>query len=225
MSMKKTLQLVIILLLCTIGSTFAQQVNVGIKAGLNASEWKGEAVQSAQALLGFSNGMIQTQLKPGFHIGAYASVPLSSRFALESGLLYSQKGAQVQGNFSAERFNFLNLQTEVTTNMHYIDMPLLAKVFIAKGFHVYAGPQISYLVASKANTTAKVVGFSVLNRDFDIDNAFSKVDVALIGGLGYRFSNGININAGYDYGLRPIDARGNFDTFNRLVKFSVGYEF
>lgn len=49
--------------------------------------------------------------------------------------------------------------------------------------------------------------------------------MAVTGGLGYRFASGFNISAGYDYGLNSIDKNGSFDTFNRVVKASVGYTF
>jgi hypothetical protein len=49
--------------------------------------------------------------------------------------------------------------------------------------------------------------------------------VGVTGGLGYKFQNGFNLQAAYDHGLRRLDARNNFDTYNRVVKVSLGYEF
>lgn len=84
---------------------------------------------------------------------------------------------------------------------------------------------ISFLLSNKVNTKASVLGFSVLNRDFNVSNSIRPVDVALVGGIGYRFENGFNLGVGYDYGLNTIDKSGNFSTYNRVVKASVGFEF
>jgi hypothetical protein len=104
-------------------------------------------------------------------------------------------------------------------------MPVLAKVYVAKGFHLFAGPQVSYLANNTVRARASVLGFSLLNQELNTTNNFQKWDVGLTGGLGYKFENGINLQASYDHGLRRLDAQNNFDTYNRVAKVSLGYEF
>ncbi len=217
--------IIAIIILC-VGVISAQaQVKFGVRAGLNASSWQGEAVQSLQNAAGLSNGIASTKMRPSFHAGVYANIPFGEYFALEPGLFYSQKGYIMNGTFASNSFEFLNAKATVTDQAHYIDLPVLAKVYLSKGFHVYAGPQLSYLVDNQIKTEAGVFGFSVLNRSFKANNGFQKLDVGIAGGLGYRFENGLNLQAGYDYGLRTIDERGNFDSYNRVIKVSLGYEF
>jgi hypothetical protein len=200
-------------------------IRFGIRAGLNVADWQGQATQSASSLLALTNGTVSQQPRQGFHIGAYASIPLSQQFTLEPGLQYSQKGTQLRGNFSSEALEILNVNTTVTNQAAYLDVPLLARFYVTKGFNIYAGPQVSFLLADKLRTKASVLGFSVLNRNMDVSSSIRPVDVALTGGIGYRFENGFNLGLGYDYGLNTIDQRGNFSTYNRVMKASIGFEF
>ncbi len=217
-----------ILLLTLFASRAMAQTNpvrFGIRAGLNVADWQGQATQSVSGLLGLTNGYANKQTRQGFHAGVYASIPLSEQFSLEPGLQYSQKGTQLRGNFSSQALEILNVNTTVTSQAAYLDVPVLARFYVTKGFNIYAGPQVSFLLSNKINTRASVLGFSVLNRDFNVSNSIRPVDVALVGGIGYRFENGFNLGFGYDYGLNTLDQRGNFNTYNRVVKASIGFEF
>jgi hypothetical protein len=207
------------------GPASAQQISIGVKGGYNHATWQGDAVESLNSLVSLTNGYGNTTAWAGFHVGGYVRIPVSPVFSIEPGAYYSQKGMQLTGEFSSEQLDFLNLKATITDKADYIDVPLLAKVFVAEGLHFYAGPQVSFLVSNKVNTRASVIGFNVLNRDLDYDSPFRKTDVGVVGGVGYRFTNGLNLNAGYDYGLNTVDKNGNFDTFNHVVKISAGFEF
>ncbi len=221
--MKKLLCIGALFLLFT---TISQaQVRFGVRAGLNAARWQGKATQNIQGMTQLTGGVTSTRTVPGFHAGGYVNLPITDFLSVEPGLFYSQKGYSMTGNFTSDRLEFLNAQATVTNQAHYIDMPVLAKVYLAEGFHLFAGPQVSYLVNNTVRTRANVLGFSLLNQEFNTTGNFERLDVAISGGMGYRFGNGFNLQAGYDYGLRRLDARNSFDTFNRVVKVSLGYEF
>ena len=182
----------------------AQKVTVGIKGGYNAADWEGDAMQNFESVVQLTNGNAATHMRSGFHAGGYLSVPLSPVFTLEPGAYYSQKGMQLTGNLSSERFDFLNMNATLTNKAEYIDVPLLAKVFVADGFHIFGGPQVSFLVSNKINARAGVLGVNLFNTDFNFDSQIRKTDVGLVGGIGYRFANGVNLSGGYDYGLKIL---------------------
>ena len=69
------------------------------------------------------------------------------------------------------------------------------------------------------------MGISLLNKRLDLTDNFNQLDVGIAGGVGYQFDNGLNIKAGYDYGLSKLDKNDNFDAYNRVVKISVGFTF
>ncbi|MCJ8166711.1 PorT family protein [Pontibacter sp. E15-1] len=205
--------------------TSVSPVRFGVRAGLNVADWEGETMQSVQDLADRTNGTVAQRSRTGFHVGGYVSIPVLPGFEIEPGLQYSQKGTVLHGKIPVEELDFLNTNVTITNKAEYIDLPVLAKVYIGEGFHVFAGPQVSYLVSNKVKTQAGALGFNALNREFDIKNQVREVDVAVTGGLGYKFASGFNISAGYDYGLNTVDKNGSFDTFNRVVKASIGYSF
>ncbi len=224
----KKIAFTFVALLFALGYSHAQvQVKYGIRAGANLSSWQGESVQSLGNLLDATNGSVSTQSKFGYHAGVYTSFQFGDRFAIEPGVQYSLKGAELNGRLTGEGgiFDLLNANARFRVQSHYIEMPVLAKVYLAKGFHVFAGPQVSYLVDNKLDVRASVLGFSALNRTFDINKGFQKWDFSGVAGLGYKFDNGVNVMAAYDYGFQRIDANQSFNTYNRAFKFTLGYEF
>lgn len=220
--MKKIVYTTIGILMFFAASVQAQNVNAGIKAGVNLADWGGDAKQSFSDVLELSS-IAETQMKTGYHVGGYLSIPVGNRLVIEPALLYSTKGMKVVQTLVGN--SIFNVKAEITDDAHYLDLPVVAKVFIADGFHLYGGPQLSYLISNKLEAEAGVFGFS-LGEDFKLDRGLRKFDIGLAAGLGYQFQNGINLGAGYDYGLTSLDeGAGNFDVFNRVLKFSVGYTF
>lgn len=203
------------------------QVKYGIRAGANVSTWQGETVQSLSNILDATNGSVSTQSKFGYHAGVYTSFQFGDHFAIEPGIQYSLKGAELNGKLTGEAgvFDILNANARFRVQSHYIEMPVLAKVYLTEGFHIFAGPQVGYLVDNKLDARASVLGFSAFNRTFDINKGFQKWDFSGVAGVGYKFTNGVNVMAAYDYGFQRIDANQSFNTYNRALKFSLGYEF
>ena len=71
-------------------------------------------------------------------------------------------------------------------------MPVLVKANI-NGFQVFAGPQVSYLAQADLRTSAGVLGFNLLDKTMNATEQFNRWDVALTGGVGYQFKNGVNV--------------------------------
>ncbi|WP_299759271.1 porin family protein [uncultured Pontibacter sp.] len=203
----------------------SNQLRFGIRAGLNLADWEGETMQSVQDLVDMSGGYAGREMRTGFHVGTYLSIPVAPGFEIEPGLQYSQKGMVLRGKVPMEQYDFVNANVTLTNKAEYLDLPVLAKVYVGEGFHIYAGPQVSYLLSNKVSAEAGAFGFKALNQEWDMKSGFREVDVAVTGGLGYRFASGFNVSAGYDYGLSSIDSNNSFDTFNRVIKASVGYTF
>ena len=201
------------------------QVTYGIRSGVNYATWKGDDIQIIQDLVDKTDGYIVTKGRTGMHIGGYVNIPISEVFAFEPGLEYSKKGYSLKGDFQIPVLKYLNINARAQVQSHYIDMPLVIKANVYKGLQVYAGPQVSYLVRSTLNAKLGVFGITLFNRGIGITERFNKVDMGLTGGIGYQFENGLNVQAGYDYGLSKLDKNDNYSAYNRVVKVSVGYSF
>ena len=207
-------------------SSATSGVHFGFRAGLNVANLQGDAVQSFTSLAGYApDGSISKQLRPGFYAGVFATLPLGPGFAIEPGITYAEKGAVLKGTLPFPALDFLNANVTGTARLAYIDVPVLAKVFITPGFYLYAGPQASFLVSGKARVDARVLGISAYKQDFDVSNQLRKVDFAAVGGLGYQFDNGLGLSAGYDYGFTSLDANNRFQAYNRVAKIGLSYAF
>jgi hypothetical protein len=201
------------------------QVSYGIRSGVNFSKWEGDDLRVIEDLLDKTDGYLVTKGKTGLHIGGYVHIPISEVFSFEPGLAYSKKGYSIKGDFQIPALKYLGINVGAQVQSHYIDIPLTLKANVYKGLQVYAGPQVSYLVRSSLNAKLGILGISIFNRGIGITGRFNKVDLGLTGGIGYQFDNGINIQAGYDYGLSKLDKNDNYEAYNRVVKVSVGYTF
>ena len=201
-------------------------VRFGVRAGLNVADVQGDAVQALLDVAGYApDGAITRNMRPSFHAGVYATIPVTASFAIEPGISYSEKGTVLRGKVPVPALDFLNTQVTGTARLSYIDVPVLAKVFITDGFYLFAGPQASFLVSGKARVEAGALGFTAYQQDFDVKDQLRTVDFAAVGGLGYQLNNGLGLSAGYDYGLTSLDKNNRFRARNQVVKASVNFSF
>ena len=196
----------------------------GVRAGLSSAGMRGDAVNSLKNTIDFANGMISTTNHTGFFAGAYATIPVSNLLSVEPGLYYSQKGYELKGAFNLKGLAFLGANAKADLNSQYIDIPVLLKANI-NGFQVFAGPQLSYLVRSDLRTKAGLLGINLLNGKTDVSSQFNRWDAAVTGGIGYQFTNGMNVMAAYDYGLSRVDANRSLNSYNQSFKVGVGFRF
>lgn len=198
--------------------------NLGIKAGISNSGVRGDAVESLNQLVNFTNGIVSTSDRTGFFAGGYVNVPLSEHVSIEPGIYYSQKGYQLKGGFDIKGVEFLGANAKADLQTQYIDVPLYLKASW-NGLQVFAGPQVSYLADANLKATAGILGINLLNKDVDVSDILNKWDASVSAGIGYQFANGLNISASYDYGLMKIDADKRTNAFNRGFKVGLGVQF
>lgn len=205
--------------------SFAQtKPAVTIKVGAVNAGLRGDAVENLQNLIDYSNGAVTTTGRTGFYGGASVNIPVTDKFSIEPGLLYTQKGYEMNGSLSVKGTGFLSANAKAALNMSYVDVPLLLKGTF-NGFQVFGGPQVSYLTNARLRTTAGALGFNFINTTLDAKSGFNNWDVALTGGVGYGFQNGFSVSAAYDHGLSKVDANRNLSSYNRAVKVGVGFRF
>ena len=219
--MKKT-AFILIAALSVFALQAQAQVRGGVRAGFNAATWGGDAVESFSEMMG-NAGAMEINMKPGFHVGAYVQLPLTNGLSLEPGVYYSQKGVEVSQTFMSS--SFIKPRATITDNAHYVEMPVLLRAHLGPGFQIYAGPQVGYLVENRIRAEAGLFGASY-EYNTSADPGLRKFDFGLAGGLGYEFAGGVNLQAGYEYGLSTLDeGRSNVDAYNRVIKVSLGYTF
>jgi hypothetical protein len=170
-------------------------------ASLNAQDIK----FGVKGGLNFANisGDNTSQLEPvtAFNFGVMSEISITDKFSFQPEILFSGQG-----------YSFKNSNKLVALN--YINVPLMAKYYLTKGLSLEAGPQVGYLISAKS-------------EGIDVKDSFKKIDFGANVGLGYKFSNGINVGTRYNFGLSNInDTAGSSDKYrNGVAQVSIGYFF
>ena len=198
--MKKiTLSIIAVL---AFGFTNAQETKFGLKAGLNVANFGGDA-EDAKSLV-------------GFHVGGFAEIKLSDKFAIQPELLYSAQGAN-------EEYSEFGAPVEITQNLGYLNIPVMAKYYVAEGFSLEAGPQIGFLLNAKIKAEYEGESEDESNKD-----AFKSIDFGVNFGAGYDFTENFSAGVRYNLGLSNIAETEDGDDFkinNSVFSVSIGYKF
>jgi long-subunit fatty acid transport protein len=193
----------------------AQQVKLGVKAGLNLA-----------TVVGDETGDVDS--RTGFHIGGVAEVVLSDKFSFQPELVYSTQGAKEE---YSDTFNGITETEEAETTLTYLNIPLMAKYYVTEGFSIEAGLQIGVLLSAETEftfTATSEQGTFTESGTEDVKNNLKSIDFGVGVGLGYKLDNGINFAVSYNVGRSNIlDGEGSvdFSQQNSVIQISVGYTF
>ncbi len=177
MNKNRIFYLVFIFALAGVYQASAQTARMGIKGGLNASNLYVNEVNDENARI-------------GFHVGFYGQVLSTETVALQLELLYSTKGAKTEyrGFFDQD----------VTFNLNYIELPVLAVFKVGDLMEIHAGGYGSYLVGANISYEGAVTSTDRIDRD-----NLKSFDYGLALGLGVNFGN-VQVGGRYNYGLAEI---------------------
>lgn len=194
----------------------AQDLNFGAKAGVNFANIGGDESDDYDG-------------KTGFHLGLVAEIMLTDQFAFQPEILYSAQGARAEETYREDGFEEFY---EADLKLSYINIPLLAKYYIAEGLSLQLGPQIGFLVSANSDYTGTYSYEGVTETESeseDMKEYMNSVDFALAGGVGYKLDMGLFFNARYGLGLSNIhkneDDDDDFSQNNNVFQLSVGYMF
>lgn len=140
----------------------------------------------------------------GFVGGVEGEYQATDIFSVSAGVLYSMQGAK----------NKVSGVTE-TMKLDYINVPILANVYVVKGLAVKLGIQPGFKVNSeyKLDAAGKTASTDVDAKSFDF---------SIPVGISYEFSN-IQLDARYNWGLtKTFD---NTDCKNSVFQITLGYKF
>ncbi|MGN0069305.1 MAG: porin family protein [Prevotella sp.] len=140
----------------------------------------------------------------GIAAGAELEYQVTDMISLSGGLLYSMQG--VKGSDD---------DMDVTVKMDYLNIPLLANVYVAKGLAVKFGLQPGFNLSAKAKAEQ-----SGVSAEADIDGVKS-IDLSIPMGASYEFSNFV-VDARYNWGLTKV--MKDSDCKNSVFQITVGYK-
>ena len=142
----------------------------------------------------------------GFVAGAELEYQASDIFSISAGALYSQQGCKGK-----------EAGVTLTQKLDYINVPIMANVYVAPGFAVKLGVQPGFKVNAEASAKQ---GSNAISADNS--SQFNSVDFSIPVGVSYEFSN-VVLDARYNWGLTKTFK--DLDNKNTVFQFIVGYKF
>lgn len=144
-------------------------------------------------------------LRVGLAAGAEFEYQVADIFSLSAGAIYSMQGCK--NNIGG---------VDVTSKLDYINVPILANVYVVKGLAVKLGLQPGFNVSHKLSVDKGSTSGST-----DIPGVKS-VDLSIPVGLSYEYSNFV-FDARYNFGVTKI--ADDADSKNSVFQFTLGYKF
>ena len=171
------------------------QVTLQPKVGINIASMTGDTWADKKA-------------KVGLVAGVEAEYGISEKFGLAFGALYSMEGCKLKT---------AGMDKSLSVNLDYINIPILAQFYAAKGFAIKAGIQPAFNVRHKASYD----GESANLKDLGIETKSFNFSIPV--GLSYEYQSFV-LDARYNIGVTKLfkDAdQGRNSTFS----ITLGYKF
>ncbi len=192
---KKILLISLAILSLTITVKSQEKIQFGIKGAVNFTNMT-------------SDILIDKEYKIGFHIGVLSEIPFGDKFSLQAEILYSIYGSKGK--------EIMLGGPPITTEykFDYIQIPILAKIYLYKGFSIEMGPSFNFLVNDK-----KIRGSNTIT---DIGKKF---EFSGILGVSYKLGSGFIGNFRYTNSLTNVLDQNYSETKNYGFLMGIGYLF
>jgi hypothetical protein len=164
----------------------------------------------------------------GLAAGVEAEYMISDMFSFSAGALYSMQGAKQKSSFTE---GTISVGYDITSKYDYINIPLMANVYVIKGLAVKAGLQPSFNVSSKNDGDVTIVlngetkNYSVgeYTGDLDfIDSSANSFYFSIPVGASYEYKN-VVFDARYNIGVSKI-WKGSYSKHS-VFQMTLGYKF
>lgn len=177
----------------------SMQPSFGIKGGVNfASVTGGEDFRSPDS-------------RTSFHVGALVEIPVADILSI-----------QVEGLYSAQGFKSDFRGTDgdkIEGKLDYINVPVLAKVYVVEGLSLEVGPQFSFLVNDKIDSPFSNDDIELGDLGLDTE----KFEIGVAAGLTFQTEIGLFATGRYNYGLTEIFKDSKLK--NSVFQLGIGYKF
>ena len=168
--------------------TITLQPKVGVGIGVLSGEWKQASGVSNESRVGFVAGVE----------GEYYA---NNWLGIAAGLNYAQQGWKFEGNGES-----------ATTKLDYLNVPLTADFYVAKGLALKTGVQFGFLMSAKAGSE-------------DVKDACEKVNFSIPLGISYEISDFV-LDLRYNMGLNKTNKADNGNKARSdLFQITLGYKF
>lgn len=160
------------------------------KVGLTIGSFSGEYVTVG--------GKVENKKRVGFTAGLEGEIYATNWLGIALGLNYAQQGW---------KFN------DVKCKYDYLNVPLVADFYVARGLALKTGVQLGFLMNAKWD-------------DLNVKDDCNKTNFSIPIGISYEFSN-VVLDLRYNVALSKVNknATDNFKFRSDLVQITIGYKF
>ncbi len=198
--MKKTILLISLTFLMLSTAMSQEKIQFGVKGGINFSNMT-------------SDFLIEKEYKTGFHLGILAEIPFGAKFSLQPEILYSTQG--VEGQVLLLYVPYPGAPTPPPTyseyKLDYIQIPVLAKIYLIENLSLEIGPSFNFLVNDE----------QVTNSVTYTDNG-SSFEFSGVLGVSYKIKNGLFGSFRYNKGFTDALDRVNYNDNAKNFGFQLG---
>ena len=142
----------------------------------------------------------------GLAAGAEFEYGLTDNIGLSAGVLYSMQGVKT-----------IIVDDDCTSKLDYLNVPILANFYVAKGLALKLGVQPGFKLSSKVKGEA-----SGVTAELEVEDGVKSVDLSIPVGLSYQYQN-IVFDARYNWGVTKII--DDVDSKHSVFQITVGYKF
>ena len=169
---------------------------------------------------------LDNQLTYAASTGVEFEYQASKMISVAAGLSYGVQGTGWK-DFKQGDEKMKNPRVE----LEYIQVPIIANVYVTKGLALKAGVQFGFMVDSNVKMTYDT---KMMDRDATMDTSidmkkdFNKFDFSIPVGISYEFNNHFVLDARYHIGLTKLNKEtlsNGKDWKNSMFLMSVGYKF
>lgn len=165
--MKKILLISIVAFALTASNAFSQ-VRFGVKGGLNFASAN---IQSSDD--------VSTKSKTGYHAGVYLALKFT-KIAIQPEILWSAQGATA---------SFMGI--DLDTDLNYVNIPVMVKIYLVQGLHLELGPTFGILMS--AETAGQ-----------DVKDQLTSSDISASFGVGFDAPMGLGGGLRYNLGVSEV---------------------
>ena len=216
-------KMMMMLFMATVALTASAQNEVGQltlqpKVGFNLANITDTRVKTSS----YTDNTEKGNLKGDFVLGLEAEYGIEEKISVAAGLLYSRQGTdfgevKVYGNPDGsvsegwDKYEF---------NLGYLNIPVVANFYFAKGLAVKVGVQPGFLLSARKEIDG--LG-NTENESKDAKDLFKSFDLSIPFGLSYEYEKAV-FDLRYNFGMTKIN-KDDGDYKNSVIQFTVGYKF
>lgn len=152
----------------------------------------------------------------------------AKRLSYSTLIQYEINLTNVGGKYTPDEFSGVLNDGELVTaeqTLSYVNIPILAKVYLSRRFHFMAGPYFNTILAAEVTYESDIEFPEITNTPIDNKDDIRPYEMGAILAAGLDIRGGVLFEVRYHHGITDISDEKGFTQYNRGFQFSVGWMF